>query len=408
MSPTDAERLLRLAVRDLADAPDADTWTTADLTGGPTGGVAGGAIRRGRWLRRRRQGAVALVAVGLVAAVVVPYRLLDASAAGPVQPVAPPSGTPTAATDGSQVPIVDAASGSWPAGPVVLADGWLVLGGNTAAGSTGTGGDPADPSDASGDDPAVVLDRSTGRYRDVAGHGQIWPAASSTLAAVGDENRPFEIGLLDLATDKLRWVATGQHILTPQWSPTGDQLLLTILDKQTSVFSIAIVDATTDAAAAVRSFPVDVDVAYRCTDRCMFTWSRDGREVALSQTDPAAPQSESRPHLRRGVQFFSAQDGTATRFLPVPGDVTGPWSWSPDGSQVVVQGQRGAQLVDAATGQVRADLPTSEVYWTAADRLLYLDRGTGMAVSITPQGRPLAGYRLPAELTGRDLFLVPG
>lgn len=403
MKQTEAERLLRMALRDLADEVDVGGWSPVGPTGEPTGRVAAAAIRRGRWLRRRRRAAVALVAVAAVAAVAVPYQLLGRSGDALVPPVGPLPATPTPASPGpaevptaAEVPVVELNAANWADAPVELADGWVVTGAISQSWSA----------PATGPDPSIVLDRSAGRYREIPLPAAAYPAPTGAMLAISDDDRPFEIGLLEAGTDaQVRWVHTGQHILTPQWSPDGRRLLLTVADKESAETRLTIVDAD---SGTVASWPVDTDRAFYCTDYCEFTWSPDGREVALSQTDPVGQRSESIRHPRRGIQFFSARDGSATRFVPVRGDVAGPWSWSPDGSQVVVQGQQSAQLVDVATGEVRSELPTSRVYWTSGDRLLYMDSAAGMVVAIGPDSTPHTRYRLPDRLAGRELFLAPG
>ncbi|MFY1635373.1 hypothetical protein ACN27F_19215 [Solwaraspora sp. WMMB335] len=363
----DAEQLLRAAVHDLAGS-------------GPSAGpepLARAAIRRGRWIRRRRRAGIGLVVILAIAATTAPHRLLSRSEQ---ETAAPLTGTPS---------VIDTVDPDWTTRPLELPGGWIVLG---ASASAATG------------QPAMVFDRHAGRYRDIAGFQQVVPSPDGDVVAVTQEGRPRQIGLLDLATDEVRWFETGQHILEPQWSPDGSRLLVTISDKDSGEQAFATVAA---ADGVVRTFPVDISQAHLCTDVCRFTWARGGDEVALSQTDPGEPRSESLPHARRGIQFFSPDDGRPTRFLPIRGDVVGPWSFSPDDRQAVVKGQHGAQLVDTGTGEVRGGLPSEQMFWVGPDRLLDT-RSNGYVELTDLAGDVLVRQLLPDRLTGTQLSVGPG
>lgn len=155
-----------------------------------------------------------------------------------------------------------------------------------------------------------------------------------------------------------------------------------------------------------RTFRVD-EKGYFCTDYCDFTWSRDGTEVVLPQTGGSG-HDESVRDLRRGVQLFSVDDGRPTRFVPVPGDPAGPWAWSPDGKLVVVQGQHDPLLVETDTGRVVRTLPSAEVVWISADRLLYRrPYGARDVVLADLTGRELVRQPLPKELVEREITVAP-
>ncbi|MEU2664067.1 hypothetical protein [Micromonospora sp. NBC_01740] len=363
------EDVLRSAVREIA----AEARAAPDL--------ADRALRRGRRLRRRRRTTAAGGALAALVALVGPYAWLRPGAPPDTAtwaPVVTPVATVSAAP--RTMSVVPAPTGDWTRVVVTLPGGWVL----TGATSTGT--------------PAVqgyALDRESGRY--VAAdrrYEETWAAPRGGTAAVVDYERAGRIGLLDLGQGTVRWIRTGSHIMTPHWSPDGRRLALTLLDKESASFSLGVLDAAT---GAYRTFPVDTD-RYFCTDRCFFTWSRDGREVALQQTDPGAPRSESRPHARRGVQFFSATNGRPTRFVPVPGDPAGPWSWSPDGRLVVVKGQDGPKLAEVATGRVIGPAPAEDAVWVADDRLLHRAGWTAEMVLVDLDGRELARQALPASL----------
>ncbi|MGC4765044.1 TolB family protein [Micromonospora sp. DT46] len=363
------EDVLRSAVREIA----AEARAAPDL--------ADRALRRGRRLRRRRRTTAAGGAVAALVALVGPYVWLRPGAPPDTAtwaPVVTPVATVSAAP--RTMSVVPAPTGDWTRAVVTLPGGWVL----TGATSTGT--------------PAVqgyALDRERGRYATAdRRYEETWAAPRGGTAVVVDYERAGRIGLLDLGHGTVRWIRTGSHIMTPHWSPDGRRLALTVLDKESASFSLGVLDAAT---GAYRTFPVDTD-RYFCTDHCFFTWSRDGREVALQQTDPGAPRSESRPHARRGVQFFSATDGRPTRFVPVPGDPAGPWSWSPDGRLVIVKGQDGPKLAEVATGRVIGPAPAEDAVWVADDRLLHRVGWTAEMVLVDLDGRELARQALPASL----------
>jgi dipeptidyl aminopeptidase/acylaminoacyl peptidase len=259
----------------------------------------------------------------------------------------------------------------------------------------------------------LVLDRSRNRYLKMDKYEETWAAPRGRFAAVLDDDRRSDVGLLDVPTGKIRWVRTGQPILNPEWSPDGTRLALTLLDKETALFSLGVLSVD----GLFHTFPVDAVQTdssgtgrYLCTDHCLFTWMPDGKQVVLQQTDPAVPRSESKPHARRGVQLFSADTGHPTRFVPVRGDAAGPYSWSPDGKLVVVKGREATQLVEVNSGRVVRDLPTVDrdsatLVWVAADRLLMISGGR--ATLIDPTGRPLERLDLPRELAGLQIAVAP-
>ncbi|MFB9234618.1 TolB family protein [Plantactinospora siamensis] len=376
----DADQLLRTTLRE----PD------PAVTLPP--GLAAAAVRRGRRLRRRRRAAMVLGAVVAGATLVTPFLVLRPGPGHPVRPAGPDpaaSAVPTA-TD-STAPKSRPAPAQWRSGPLTLPGGWTIVG------ATGTG-EPVEP--------AIVLDRSRGRYVTVNGYDEVWAAPRGSFAAVFRYQRRAETGILDIGTGRVRWFRTGAHIMTPQWSPDGTRLLLTLDDKDNGTTAIGVLTA---ASGAVRRWPVDTQ-KYFCTDQCFFTWSRDGQQVVFQQTDPGGPLSESVRPRRRGLQLFSSGTGLPTRLVPVHGDAAGPYAWSPDGSLVVVQGQQQPELAETGTGRVRHQLPGADVYWGPDGRLLVLSREAG-ACSVglmEPDGRLIESQDLPAELcAGRTPLFAP-
>ncbi|MCW3842355.1 hypothetical protein ONA70_19845 [Micromonospora yasonensis] len=358
------DETLRTAVRDLADGV------------GPAPDLAGRALGRGRRLRRRRRVATAGAAVLAVVAVTLPFVLLRP---GPAAPPATP--TPTVIPSPTMLATPGA---SWTAKPLVLPGGWVVTRAQTTTGS-GKG---------------FLLDRGRGHYITTDRYDGIFPAPTGSLVAVHDNNRPRDIGLIDLASGKTRWYMVGRALSAPRWSPDGRRLLFTTTQLDHEGFIVLETDGTK------HTHPVDRR-AYFCTDYCDFTWTRNGREVALPQTGGSG-HNEAFRDKRRGVQLFSADDGRPTRLVPVPGDPTGPWAWSPDGTLVVVQGQQEPLLVETATGRVVNPLPSADAVWLSDDRLLYRrPLGTGDFVLTDPSGRELVRQPLPRELVGLEVTIAP-
>ncbi|MFK3984626.1 hypothetical protein ACI2K4_30165 [Micromonospora sp. NPDC050397] len=361
------DEALRRAVRALADeARGVD-------------GLAALAMARGRRVRRRRRavGTVAGVAAFLVLAA--PFVWLRPGS-GPdyVQPVGALTGAPSAPGD------------EWTRTPFPLSDSMMIIGGT----STGS--------------PSVhsyAFDRTRDGYPSFAEYDELWAAPRGNLAAAYDYSRREETGLVDVPTRRVDWVRTGNHLQRPQWSPDGGRLLLTATNKESPTGLTAVI--LTAADHQVREIPVDGE-RYPCTGPCQFTWSPDGTEIVLPQTDPGQPPAGSGPDPRRGLQLFSAATGEPTRLLPIRGEVTGPYSWSEDGELVVVRGAR-AQLTDARTGQVVRGLPGGDAFWVAGDRLMYPD-GEGENVvlaEIDLLGNELRRVPLPPELAHRELLVGP-
>ncbi|SCE70343.1 WD40-like Beta Propeller Repeat [Micromonospora viridifaciens] len=362
------EDVLRTVVRDLANGAQ----TAPEL--------AGRALRQGRRLRRWRRAAAAGGALAAIAVLAGPFVWLRPDAPPRATEWAAPPAAPTTTPATARPPSAD-----WTRTALKLPGGWIV----TGATSTGT---PAEK--------GYALDRDRRRYVAAGRYEEVWAAPRDNVAAVVDYERPGEVGLFDLGTGKVRWVRVGSYLMTPRWSPDGRRLALTLLDKDSGRFSLGVLTVST---GAYRTYPVDS--RYLCTDQCFFTWGPDGREVVFQQTEPSAPRSESEPHRRRGVQFFSAADGRPTRFAPIPGDPAGAWSWSPDGRLVVVKGQAGPKLVEVKTGREVAAAPAADAVWVTDEQLLYRDPVANEMVLVDLDGRELARQALPAEL-GLNMMIM--
>ncbi|MEU5720964.1 hypothetical protein ABZ783_03940 [Micromonospora sp. NPDC047738] len=360
---------LRAAVHDLADevrpAPD----------------LAAGALGRGRRLRRRRRVTAAGAALLAVVAVALPFVLLRP------RPAAHPATPPVTATATPSPTMLPMSGPDWTKKPLLLPGDWVVTRAQ-ARGGSGTG---------------FLLDRGRGRYYPTDRYDGIFPAPTGSLVAVTDETRPRDVGLIDLTDGNTRWYEVGRALSNPQWSPDGRRLLFTTQQVDRFGFIVLGTDGTR------HTYPVNKsELRFLCTDYCFFVWTRDGREVALQQTDPNKSRSEAARHPRRGVQLFSVDDGRPTRFEPMPGDPAGPWAWSPDGRFVVVQGQQEPLLVETATGRVVNPLPAANVAWVSADRLLYRrPNGSGDFVLADLTGRELVRQPLPKQLVDLELTVAP-
>ncbi|NES29737.1 hypothetical protein GCE86_25470 [Micromonospora terminaliae] len=361
---TSLDETLRAAVRDLADGA------------GPAPDLAARALGRGRRLRRRRRVTAAAAALVAVAAVTLPFVLLRP------RPAPPPTTPPTTATPSPSMRPTPGAD--WAGKPLVLPGDWVVTRAQAAGGSGG----------------GVLLDRKRGRYFSTDRYDGIFPAPTGSLVAVRDDDRPREIGLFDLASGKTRWYEVGRALSTPRWSPDGRRLLFTSHQVDHFGFIVLHPDGTRQV------HPVGL-LGWPCADSCEFTWTRDGREVALTLSKR---RSESWPRdLAKGVQLLSAEDGRPTRLVTMPGGPVGPDAWSPDGRYVVVQGQQEPLLVETATGRVVNPLPTADVVWVTDDRLLYRrPNGSRDFVLADPSGRELVRQPLPKQLVGLELSVAPG
>ncbi|MEV0004375.1 hypothetical protein AB0H28_19130 [Micromonospora sp. NPDC050980] len=363
---TSLDETLRTAVRDLAS----DAAPAPDL--------ASRALGRGRRLRRRRRIGTTVAALVAVVAVTLPFVLLRP------RPAPPPTTPTTPRLSATPSPALRAAPGpDWAERPLVLPGDWVVTRAQTADGS-GSG---------------FLLDRGRGRYFATDRYDGIFPAPTGSLVAVRDDGRPREIGLFDLATGKTRWYEVGRALTAPRWSPDGRRLLFTT--RQVDHFGFVVLDLD----GTRKTHPVG-ELGWPCADRCEFTWTRSGREVALALSKQ---KSEAWPRdLPKGVQLLSADDGRPTRLIDMPGTPVGPNAWSPDGTLVVVQGQQEPLLVETTTGRVVNPLPTADVAWVTADRLLYRrPLGARDFVLADTTGRELVRQPLPRQLVSFELTIVP-
>lgn len=292
---------------------------------GPSTGLAARSMAQGRRIRRTRRLAAAGGAVLAVVAVALPWVLLSRP-------------------DGTAPPPVPAASSSTAAAPG-LPGGWVVIG--------------------VGD---RILERASGEY--VTVQRPVLPAPVGDRLLVRDG--PESVQVTDVRGGNAVTVDTDGLIGDLNWSPTGDQLVGGITQKEPFKVGFAVIDARTGTA---RKQWIDVD-RYDCS-QCTFTWTRDGREVALTIADRSGGEAEERVS---GLQLFDAETGAPTRSLPVKAVPSGPFAWSPGGRYVICGPNW--QIIDVTTGQSRP-FPRAAV-WVSADELLATQ--DGKVLTLTPDG----------------------
>ncbi len=312
---------------------------------GPSTGLAARSLAKGRRIRRTRRIAVAGGAVLALVAVVLPWTLLPR-----------PDGTAPPPVPAASGPTTKAASSS----PTkALPGGWVVLG--------------------AGDQ---VLERASGEYVTVRPL-QTVPAPLGDRLLVWDGREAQSVQLTDVRGGNVVNVEDIGFVGLYSWSPTGDRLVGGITQKEPFQIGFGVVDART---GTVSKHWIDRD-RYDCS-QCTFTWTRDGKEVALTLADRSGGEAEERIS---GLQLFDAASGAPTRSLPVKAAPSGPFSWSPDGRYVI--GGPNWQVIDTTTGQSRP-FPRDAV-WASDGELLATDNGK--VLTLTPDGTVTATTTVPGQ-----------
>jgi dipeptidyl aminopeptidase/acylaminoacyl peptidase len=230
------------------------------------------------------------------------------------------------------------------------------------------------------------------------------PAPTGPLIAVASLNGEG-VGLLDRRTGHVTWperVAPN----SPEWSPDGTRLLVTI-----DYRGFAVIDAAT---FEVRTHLVDGD--HPCNDDCTFTWYPDGKQVVRAETDTSVPHNEALPDVQRGLRLYDATTGAAGALLPVHGMVKRVGNWSPDRQTVLVTGtvvngasrHSGYQLVESATGRVLAPFPGQPwTTWWVDDRHLLTLSDRLKLCGLRSTGEPESCAALPSAFFQLDLAVGP-
>ncbi|MEV4511282.1 hypothetical protein AB0K00_20190 [Dactylosporangium sp. NPDC049525] len=278
---------------------------------GPSAGLAARSMAKGRRIRRTRRLGVAAGAVLAVVAVALPWVVLSWPGGTAPSPMPAASGPPAASAPRSMPPSSTATPG--------LPGGWVV---------TGIGDQ--------------VLDRATGEY--ISMQQPVTPAPAGNRVLILDG--PSSVQITDVRGTNPVTVDPDGIIGFYSWSPAGDRLAAGITQKEPFKVGFAVIDAHT---GTIGKHWIDVD-RYDCSE-CIFTWTRDGREVSVPIADRSGGEAEERVSR---LQFFNVETGAPTRSLPVTAVPFGPYSWSPDGRHVIAGPPGGAptgRLYDVATGQ---------------------------------------------------------
>lgn len=337
---------------------------------------------RARRIRRRQWSGYLAAALTALLLLTVPYLSARDRAVPPVTVSPAPSMSPA--------PSVSTAPPSENLDrPVALPYGWVV----TAASQT----------NPTQDGSSYVLDRATHRYVRVD-YPVAVPAPSGTLVAVTSPT-DGAIGLLDRRTGRVTW-PVGVGPSTPEWSPDGTRLLVTI-----DYRGFAIIDAAT---AEVHTHLVGG--AHPCNDDCTVTWYPDGKRVVRAETDTSVPHNEALPDVQLGLRLFDATTGAPGDLVPARGIVARTGNWSPDRQTVLVTAtvQDGAarhsryQLVESATGRVLTAFPTepATTWWVDGQHLL-AQSGRLKMCGLRTTGEPESCAALPSAFFQLALAVGP-
>jgi hypothetical protein len=258
---------------------------------------------------------------------------------------------------------------------------------------------------------------------DLPGSWRTEAAPGKATASFGDRTLTAPAGSIESASGDYVMVATpGQDgfnlTITPvsggagkttkvpgaeafQWAPAQNQILATLstVDEQKG---FAIIDAPTGEWKTY--LPVAVPTAF-CGE-CKFTWHRDGRQAALWQAADFT-NADGSFSGRGSTYLYSTTTGQLNRTLPGQINVTGPYSWSPDGSQAISQHGSTSFAIEVETGELIRQLPGA-AWYVAADYVLVLRNLEGKQAALYM--RVSDGQLIETKELGdsRDIILTPG
>jgi hypothetical protein len=314
--------------------------------------------------RRRRNAAVACVALVTALAVGIPYGVRSLDFGRDAQPAAqaelPPGVDPA---PGVPTHVIDATDA-----PIELLENWYVVGNR------------------------LVLNRTTGTYETFRASSVLpspngrWVATNSASLSGGVSGPGvFRVSyrVYDLATGGSRLYDTGilGAAYPAEWSPDGDTLLIgdywehvssmigdQYHDGSTPVIAATFIDVAT---GTIVQRPIDVS-GLECSP-CQVVWMPTGDEVGVL----LAREDASGRRTVTGIAVFGL-DGQVRRTLPVPGIPAGVGAWSRDRQLVIVHGAgedgtREAQLVHVPTGRIlrsMPDLALMQAQWIGDGRYL--------------------------------------
>ncbi|MEU4621186.1 WD40 repeat domain-containing protein [Actinoplanes sp. NPDC023801] len=364
----DLEESLRDAVLDLADgAPLTENLATV-------------ARARGRRIRRRRRTALGAFVVVMFAAVAVPYVALRREAP---QPVVEPAPTVTVTPS----VLTRALPGFSIKSP------YRLPGGATVSMLTLPGADDSKM--------YVSLDRSTGRYRQLAfAYDPLGMSADGKLFA--GSTGSGKVRVLDAADRTVDTIGVRMQFdidSKPEWSPDGSRLLLPTPD------GFAVYDVATKSHRVFENSAI----RYFCPDLCYFTWLPNGREVAVGRRDDNVPRSEARAAVVASADIYSADTGKLVRSIPMTGVPASTDAWSPDGRSVLVRVQdedfsTSTRIADTTTGALRGDPISGQALFLGDGRILAI--GSRHAELFTADGIPLEEATLPRQFNDAILTVT--
>ncbi|GII77879.1 hypothetical protein Sru01_28610 [Sphaerisporangium rufum] len=159
-----------------------------------------------------------------------------------------------------------------------------------------------------------LYDPGTGSYEET-GWSQVDVAPGLKYAAVLERDLPARrVGILDMATRQVRWIALPQPATDVAWSPDGSRILVTSFDQDPSVRIDISADGNSwkssptrrlgfhivDAASGQVAFHRGASGADGLFDATPFRWSLDGTLVIepnpAAQRPPAEPGGEPVPN----------------------------------------------------------------------------------------------------------------
>ena len=265
-----------------------------------------------------------------------------------------------------------------------------------------------------GQDSSLLLDPTTGTYRQLP-HGRVLPAPRGDRLLVVDGNGPDDrIGVLDQADAPVRWIDTALTCASDRaaWSPDGNRIVVTCLPKD-GPNGFAIIDAATLTGAFVE-LP---DTTSHNSMGLKLLWTPEGNNLVLTLS--RAVGNENLPDKVDGLRFYGL-DGTAIRTVLATAALAASSGFSPDGTRAALFsiGDNAIQIVNLTTGKVEQTVPAytrlaNLIGWydnehlvlevAGADRELRVLTLTGAIARTVPIAHALRGSAIigPADgLTG--------
>jgi hypothetical protein len=195
-----------------------------------------------------------------------------------------------------------------------------------------------------------------------------------------------KVGLLDLRTDGVKWLAGLVLWHGPQWNAAGTRFLMTN-QAPGGPDTVLVVDAATAAVRPLEGSKTSTDGAepmcWFVHDTQVGTWTGSGWRMYDPTTGGALASGGTMPYIAANTDV------------------------SPDGRFLVSRPTAGGDpvLLDAATGRVLAELPPvypGRSYWAGTDRLLLLDGQNHVVEEVDLTGKIVASHPLPSALAADE------